>query len=73
MGTLILLAALSCPDVVLINQNKEPWNDFDAKVIESARARCIEIYPDAPCLKKFYKRPTEQSYWAICGKENNSN
>ena len=66
--SLLLLLALSCPNTIIINQNKEPWNEFDAKTLASAKIRCGELYPDAPCVKKFYKRPDEQNYWVICGK-----
>lgn len=67
---LLLLLALSCPKTILINQNKQAWNESDYKVLKSAEKRCGEIYPDAPCVKKFYKRPTEQSYWVICSDGN---
>ena len=65
--TLILLAALSCPKTIFINQTKDPWNDRDYSTYHTAQKRCNEIYEGYPCVKKFYKRP-EQSYWVICGK-----
>lgn len=68
---LILLVALSCPQTILINHTTEAWNDFDYKTLDSAKVRCGQIYEDAPCVKKFYKRG-DQSYWVICGqKEKN--
>ena len=63
-----MVIALSCSPVQMINETNEPWNDFDYQTLNNAKKRCGEIYPDAPCVKKFYKRP-EQSYWAICGAE----
>lgn len=69
MGGIILLVALSCPNTTLINQNKQPWNQEDYKILQSAKTRCSEIYPDAPCVKKFYKRPDENNYWVICGQK----
>jgi hypothetical protein len=61
----LTLAALSCSPTTMINQTKDPWNRFDKTVLQKAEVRCGEIYPDAPCVKSFYKRP-EQSYWVIC-------
>ena len=49
----------------MINQTDQPWNAFDKQVLNKAKIRCGQIYPDAPCVKSFYKRP-EQSYWVIC-------
>lgn len=60
------LAALACGSVNMINQTNESWNKFDKTVLQKAEIRCGEIYTDAPCVKKFYKRP-EQSYWIVCG------
>lgn len=68
MGTLILLVALSCPKTIIINQTKESWTKLDAQTLSNAKQRCGQLYEDAPCLKKFYKR-YEQSYWAICGEK----
>lgn len=72
MINLVISLALSCPDTIIINQTKESWNKLDSKTLAGAKVRCAQIYPDAPCVKKFYKRP-EQSYWVICGKDNNRN
>jgi hypothetical protein len=65
--SLILLLALSCPDTKMINNSGLPWNKYDYSVLQSAKKRCGEIYPDAPCVKKFYKKE-ETNYWVICGK-----
>lgn len=65
--TLMFLLALSCPSVQLINDSGLSWNKYDYSVLQSAQKRCGEIYPDAPCVKKFYKKE-EQNYWVVCGK-----
>lgn len=62
----ILFGVIFCAQTQLINQTKESWNDFDQAVLRKADIRCGELYPDAPCVRRFYKRP-EQSYWVVCG------
>jgi hypothetical protein len=66
MKKLLLYGIIFCSFTELINQTKDPWNDFDMQILHKAEKRCPELYPDAPCVKKFYKRP-EQSYWVVCG------
>lgn len=64
--SLLLLLALSCPKTVIINDSGLPWNDHDEQMLSQSKTRCKELYSDAPCVKKFYKKE-EQNYWVICG------
>jgi hypothetical protein len=51
-------------------QNQTPrWDPSDEKALIRANVRCGEIYPEAPCLKKFYKLD-ENRYSALCGAKN---
>ena len=68
MLSLIVLAALTCPKTIVINK-AIIWDQSDTQMLDTAKKRCGEIYPDAPCLKKFIKKD-EDSYWAICGAQN---
>lgn len=54
-----------CPKVVVNNHTKK-WTRNDQKVLDKANLRCKEIYPDAPCLKRFDKLD-ENRYTAVCG------
>lgn len=66
MNTLLLIAALSCPEVHMINTSGEAWTSDDYDNIEAAKIRCGELYSDAPCLVKFVKYDI-RSYRATCG------
>lgn len=57
--------AASCPATKLVGFEGGMNND-DQTAYKSSTKRCSEIYPEAPCLKKFEKRG-ERNYWAICG------
>lgn len=46
-----------------------PITKEDSKMLEYAKTRCIKIYTDSPCLKKFIKKD-KRVYWAICGGES---
>lgn len=63
-----LIIAGSCPKTIVINDSSEAWNDKDQQALDSATKRCKEKFPDAPCLKKFWKKEP-QTYWALCGAE----
>lgn len=66
MLSLILVAALSCPEPKIVNRSSEPWNEVDAKVLESAKLGC-KRFLEQPCLIRLEK--VEQGvYNAICGK-----
>ena len=64
---LSLAAALSCPVPQRINKSKFEWNMRDTQVLKIAQKRCGVIYPDAPCLIKFFKLD-EHDYGVICGR-----
>ncbi len=65
--TLFYLALNGCPQTILINQSRFPWNSFDQQTITRAKKRCAELYKYSECLKRFYK-VRELDYIAICGK-----
>lgn len=57
---------IACLLPIIINLCSEPVNARDIQEEKIAAVRCAQIYPDAPCLKKFVKvRPL--IYRAICG------
>ena len=56
---------LVCAAVILIGF-QSPLNTDDLNALKAATKRCAEIYPEAPCLKKFIKKE-ERVFWAICG------
>ena len=62
----LALSASSCP-VTIVENRTSVWNEYDQETLDRATLRCKEIYPDAPCLKKFTKKD-ELAYAAICGK-----
>jgi len=59
---------LICIATILVNISLV--NKDDVNALTAATKRCSEIYPEAPCLKKFIKRE-ERVYWAICGESKN--
>lgn len=65
----IFFTAINCSETIVINQSKDPWNSKDEYQLNYSKKRCGEIFINSPCLKKFVKRKV-QTYWAICGKEN---
>lgn len=62
---IVLAVAATCPKTELVGFEDGMTQD-DQDAFTSAKKRCAEIYPEAPCLKKFVKRG-ELNYWAICG------
>jgi hypothetical protein len=62
----IYFSLLVCPDTIVINKSKLEWNSVDYKNMLVAKSRCVEHYPEAPCLVVFTKTGF-QSYRAICG------
>jgi hypothetical protein len=50
----------------MINISKESWNERDMIEMNTAKVRCEQKYPDAPCLTKFVK-VEPLMYRAICG------
>jgi len=59
---------IQCLPVMIQNQTPR-WDPSDEKALTRASVRCGEIYPEAPCLKKFYKLD-ENRYSALCGAKN---
>ena len=59
---------IQCQPVMIQNQTPR-WDPSDEKALIRANVRCGEIYPEAPCLKKFYKLD-ENRYSALCGAKN---
>jgi len=58
--------SVNCPETLLIGFNS-PLTIQETESLQQAKARCGEIFPDAPCLKSFEKRE-ENIFWAICGR-----
>jgi hypothetical protein len=57
---------LTCAITILVGFPSSGLNKDDRAALKTATKRCTEIYPEAPCLKKFIKREV-RVYWAICG------
>lgn len=57
--------AFTCAATLIVNQT-DTWTAVDRKAVEVAAKRCVQLYPDAPCLVKFVKLE-EQRYNAYCG------
>lgn len=60
----IMTAATSCPKTEIINPT-DVWDQQDRTAVETAKTRCGKIYPDSPCLKKFWKID-QGVYQALC-------
>lgn len=58
-----------CKETIIINET-DTWNTKDGDTFEYAKRRCARIWPDAPCLTRFWKKG-EGRYWASCGKREN--
>lgn len=56
---------LICPALIIVNFSGEPWKEIDQKNLDVAKYRCIQIFEDSPCLKKFIKKEP-RTYNAIC-------
>jgi hypothetical protein len=55
---------LACAATIIVNHTKV-WNKHDQHRMEVSKQRCAELFPDAPCLKKFIKL-NEQRYQVLC-------
>jgi len=66
MTHLLIMLTLSCPVTIIDNHTKE-WNLQDKKTLIHAKQRCVELYPEAPCLKLFRKKDSS-TYNAVCGR-----
>jgi hypothetical protein len=49
------MITLICATTIAINLSLVHWDKEDEKNLERAQARCSQLYPEAPCLKKFVK------------------
>lgn len=63
--TLAFVAGIICPETKIQNRTQE-WNDQDKQALTTAKRRCGEMYPEAPCVKMF-RKADEGIYSAICG------
>lgn len=70
MTPFLLAAALSCPPIIQENQADNKWSNHDRKILESYKARCGEVFPEAPCVAMIVKREA-RVYWVICGATSN--
>ena len=52
--------------ITVIINNTSVWNQTDQCHYDRAKTRCAELYPDAPCMKKFEK-VKELTYRVVCG------
>lgn len=57
--------ALICVLTTIVNKTST-WTENDKKALKKAKVRCGQLYPDAPCLKRFVKLG-ENRYNALCG------
>jgi len=64
---LLITLALTCPNTIVKNETST-WNEIDDASLQSAYNRCVNYYPDSPCLIKFTKKDTN-IYWAVCGEK----
>lgn len=55
---------LAC--VTMIINLTSVWTDRDQEHLDMAKVRCQQIYPDAPCVKKFIK-VKKLTYRVVCG------
>jgi len=62
---------ITCPNTIMINENREPWDNDDKKVFDRAFKVCASDprYSDTPCLKTFIKRAEARAYAAVCAPE----
>lgn len=65
---IVALMAMKCPDATLLGFDSK-LNLIERQSLSRAKNHCSELYPEAPCLKKFIKRE-ELVFWAICGEES---
>lgn len=58
-----------CPMTVVINHT-DRWTNGDQRALNRAKNRCVIVYQDAPCLKRFDKL-ADLRYTALCGQKRN--
>ena len=59
-----------CIGILIINLSSLPMNKLDYRHVEFAKIRCEQIYPDSPCVSRFYKME-ENVYRVLCGPKFN--
>lgn len=64
-----ITARSRCP-VTLVTNHTGKWTNGDHRALNRARNRCVMVYPDAPCLKRFDKLDVMR-YTALCGRQIN--
>lgn len=67
LRTSLLLFNLFCNPTEILNYT-DKWIYIDQESLDYGKKRCVQIYPDSPCLIKFIKKE-ENTYSAICGFE----
>jgi len=63
------MISLLCPAIIIVNLTTESWKSIDQKNLDVAKYRCSQIFPDAPCVKKFIKKEP-LVYNVICSETN---
>ena len=66
MLTLLFILTTTCPKIHMINKTKLPWVAWDYDRMHYCQKHCRIEYPDAVCLKRFFKIGY-QSYYCECG------
>lgn len=64
---ILLKVVFACPTIQVFNQTEE-WTHFDQRTYQYAQRRCGELYLDAPCLTRFWKKG-KMEYAAACGQK----
>ncbi len=66
ISVILLAAALQCPNTKFVNVSGYEWNQHDLNTYRYVQKRCVQVYPDSPCVKLFRKWG-KQDYSVICG------
>lgn len=61
------ILASACPQTLMTNKTKYPWNDWDRSRMAYCQKKCPSEYDDSPCLKKFIKIG-KRDFYCECGK-----
>lgn len=52
----VLAFTLTCSQTQFVNYTSDEFNSHDYRVYKTAKKRCKNLYPDAPCVKVFIKK-----------------
>lgn len=66
LKTLLLAAALNCPETKMHDRSGLGWLEEDREALAHAKKMCPKYYPDAPCVLDFFKLK-EKDYYVNCG------